>query len=364
MTVTSTLDLSINLDNAEQEAMERELALTSTVTVTTSKLDCLEKILEESMTEKSLNDSRCLDEYTALCLKIGSLENDLEESKGTISELESRVSTLLSESKAANAQLGYLKSKTADSERGIDDKLKVLQSERKNLEADLKEAREDLKNIDRASQKSYNTLMADRDSLEVKLKKANSDIASITVKKTSLESEVQTVRAAAAAEAAALIAAHKAEILRFEEEEESRADIISEEVSESFLVEICALNDELTSVNGNLTVAQENFEKSQLENSTLEGLLKEAETFSSLERQRHENQVIQLLKIVGIYDEASADPLDSYWIDLFRIQMDEERTKIMTLKNCLMRFTSSLSQTDNGLLRGAGIILVGNKTDV
>ena len=85
--------------------MERELALTSTVTVTTSKLDCLEKILEESMTEKSLNDSRCLDEYTALCLKIGSLENDLEESKGTISELESRVSTLLSESKAANAQL-------------------------------------------------------------------------------------------------------------------------------------------------------------------------------------------------------------------------------------------------------------------
>ena len=44
--------------------------------------------------------------------------------------------------------------------------------------------------------------------------------------------------------------------------------------------------------------------------------------------------------------------------------MDEERTKIMTLKNCLMRFTSSLSTADNGLLRGAGIILVGNKTDV
>ena len=349
--------MSINLDNAEQEDMERELALTSTVTVTTSKLDCLEKILEDNITEKSLNDSRCLDEYTALCLKIGSLENDLEESKGTISELESRVSVLLNESRTANAQLNNLKSKGADQDRAIIDKMNVFQSERKNLEKDLKDAKEDLKNIDRASQKSYNSLMGDRDSLDKKLK-------TIITEKESLETKLLAVSAAAAAETAALIAAHKAEIQRLEDEEESRADILSEEVSESFLVEICALNDELATVNESLSATQEHFEKSQLENSTLEGLLKEAESFSSLERQRHENQVIQLLKIVGIYDDASADPLDSYWIDLFRIQMDEERTKIMTLKNCLMRFTSSLSTADNGLLRGAGIILVGNKTDV
>ena len=337
--------------------MERELALTSTVTVTTSKLDCLEKILEDSITEKSLNDSRCLDEYTALCLKIGSLENDLEESKGTISELESRVSVLLNESRTATAQLNNLKSKGTDQDRAINDKMNVFQSERKNLEKDLKDAKEDLKNIDRASQKSYNSLMGDKDSLEVKLKKTITE-------KESLENKLLAVTAAAATETATLIAAHKAEIQRLEDEEESRADILSEEVSESFLVEICALNDELATVNESLTATQEHFEKSQLENSTLEGLLKEAESYSSLERQRHENQVIQLLKIVGIYDEASADPLDSYWIDLFRIQMDEERTKIMTLKNCLMRFTSSLSTADNGLLRGAGIILVGNKTDV
>ena len=337
--------------------MERELALTSTVTVTTSKLDCLEKMFEDSITEKSLNESRCLDEYTALCLKIGSLENDLEESKGTISELESRVSVLLNESRTATAQLNNLKSKGTDQERAINDKMNVFQSERKNLEKDLKDAKEDLKNIDRASQKSYNSLMGDRDSLDVKLK-------TIITEKESLEIKLLAVTAASAAETATLIAAHKAEIQRLEDEEESRADILSEEVSESFLVEICALNDELATVNESLTATQEHFEKSQLENSTLEGLLKEAESFSSLERQRHENQVVQLLKIVGIYDDASTDPLDSYWIDLFRIQMDEERTKIMTLKNCLMRFTSSLSTADNGLLRGAGIILVGNKTDV
>ena len=163
-------DLSVNLDNAEQEAMERELALTSTVTVTTSKLDCLEKILEESMTEKSLNDSRCLEEYTALCLKIGTLENDLEESKGTIAGLQTHMSILQDESRTANAQLDDLRSKAADQERVINDKMKVLLFEKKSVESDLSDARADLRNMDRISFKKCNTPMGDRGSHDAQLK--------------------------------------------------------------------------------------------------------------------------------------------------------------------------------------------------
>ena len=45
-------DLASELDNAETQAAERELALSSTVKVFNSKIDCLEKLLEESETQK------------------------------------------------------------------------------------------------------------------------------------------------------------------------------------------------------------------------------------------------------------------------------------------------------------------------
>jgi hypothetical protein len=54
-----TLDLASELDNAETQAAERELALSSTITVTNSKIDCLEKILEESQILKMRSDADC-----------------------------------------------------------------------------------------------------------------------------------------------------------------------------------------------------------------------------------------------------------------------------------------------------------------
>ena len=138
--------------------------------MTTSKLDCLEKILEESMTEKSRNDSRCLEEYTALCLKIGTLENDLEESKGTIAGLQTHMSILQDESRTANEQLDDLRSKAADQERVINDKMKVLLFEKKSVESDLSDARADLRNMDRISFKKCNTPMGDRGSHDAQLK--------------------------------------------------------------------------------------------------------------------------------------------------------------------------------------------------
>ena len=44
--------MASELDNAETQAAERELALSSTVKVFNSKIDCLEKLLEESEAQK------------------------------------------------------------------------------------------------------------------------------------------------------------------------------------------------------------------------------------------------------------------------------------------------------------------------
>ena len=177
-----------------------------------------------------------------------------------------------------------------------------------------------------------------------------------------LKARLDSVTRQAADEKTALVGSHEAKMKSMLEEEERKLEALAEEVSESFLVEIQSLNEELTTVNDNLSSSQSEFEASQLANSALEDELRETESFGEQERHRHENQIIQLLKIVGIYD-SSVDPLDESWVHLFRIQMDEERIKIMTLKNCLMRFTNKLTTVDNGLLRGAGIILVGNVPD-
>ena len=52
-------DLASELDSAETQAAERELALSSTVTVFNSKIDCYEKILEESQIMKMKSDADC-----------------------------------------------------------------------------------------------------------------------------------------------------------------------------------------------------------------------------------------------------------------------------------------------------------------
>ena len=362
-------DLSVNLDNAEQEAIERELALSSSVTVSTSKIDCLEKILEESQAQKALSESRCLEEYTSLCMQNGVLENDLEESKAAALKMEARMIILKEEKQAVHLQLDDFMVKAAEKEKAINGQMKVLLFERKNLESELEMCRDHMVEADKASKGIYMVVSEERDTLEKELKvsktqvaAANEAAAAAAAESKLLRGRLDSLTRQAAEEKAALVASHEAKVKRMREEEERKLEALAEEVSESFLDEIQSLNEELTNANDNLSTSQSEYETSQLANSALEDQLREAESFGEQERHRHENQVIQLLKIVGIYD-SSVDPLDESWVHLFRIQMDEERIKIMTLKNCLMRFTSKLTTVDNGLLRGAGIILVGNVSD-
>lgn len=283
--------------------------------MSTSKIDCLQKILKDSQAQKVVNDAKCLEEYTAVCLQIARLENSLEESRSSVTSLESKMATMQAEKVTSDL----------------------------NMDEYRQTAIENLKALKSQLSSQADTSIADIKKLKMEMK-AQADLSEL--------------------EKTQLIDEYKKALKKMEEEEEARMDNMADEVSESFLIEIKALNEELSSANETLSKTQEDLEKMHTAYAALEDHAKEVETFGTLERQRHENQVIQLLKIVGIYDENSKDPLDGYWVDLFRIQMDEERMKIMTLKNCLMRFSKSLTTVDNGLLRGAGIILASNVSEL
>ena len=68
-----TSDLASELDNAETQAAERELALSSTVKVFNAKVDCLEKLLEESETQKLKREADIKDHLANFEGKIMSL---------------------------------------------------------------------------------------------------------------------------------------------------------------------------------------------------------------------------------------------------------------------------------------------------
>ena len=84
----------------------------------------------------------------------------------------------------------------------------------------------------------------------------------------------------------------------------------------------------------------------------------------------HEEVVIKLLKAAGVYERAGYIPNDAstteklhdehFLEEIFRQHNDEERTKILTLKELLMKFSGQLSREDNQKLLKAGLILVEN----
>jgi hypothetical protein len=91
----------------------------------------------------------------------------------------------------------------------------------------------------------------------------------------------------------------------------------------------------------------------------LENELREIKEFSEVEHIRHEEQIISLLKMAGLY-ELDLDPRDqssSYWVQLNQDAVNEERLKILALKSCLIRFSSQLNSEDNEKLLDVGITL-------
>ena len=83
---------------------------------------------------------------------------------------------------------------------------------------------------------------------------------------------------------------------------------------------------------------------------------------------RHEESVLKLLRAAGVYELSGYDPGDrettdklhdeAFLAELFRLHLDDERNKVMTLKSVLIQFADRLSRDDNQRLLLAGVILV------
>jgi hypothetical protein len=91
----------------------------------------------------------------------------------------------------------------------------------------------------------------------------------------------------------------------------------------------------------------------------------ELEDGQETESIEHEEQIVDLLKASGIYHKCGYDRNNfqnnhDEWVYLLRVQLDDERIQIRTLKTIMMRFADRLTKADNNMLLDAGIILVGS----
>lgn len=82
-----------------------------------------------------------------------------------------------------------------------------------------------------------------------------------------------------------------------------------------------------------------------------------------VEKRKFEGRIQILLKATGMYDStysnfiAGTDHSDDRWKEVVRAQSDIERKKVMTLKTCLMRFSSKLTADEVDELEDYGVVL-------
>lgn len=87
------------------------------------------------------------------------------------------------------------------------------------------------------------------------------------------------------------------------------------------------------------------------------------ENSAEVEKRKFEGRIQILLKASGMYDStysnfiAGTDQSDERWKEVVRAQSDIERKKVMTLKTCLMRFSSKLTADEVDELEDYGVVL-------
>jgi chromosome segregation ATPase len=147
--------------------------------------------------------------------------------------------------------------------------------------------------------------------------------------------------------------------------ENSKSQIAVAELRLTFSEERRKLKEEIIGIANNLTTLEAERAEAKKENSFLLRKVLQLESENERERSEHEEQVVSLLKAIGIYDPAKYDPRNRQedhanitWAELCRKQLDEERIRIGVLKAVLMRFSPRLTREDNHALLRAGIILV------
>jgi DNA repair exonuclease SbcCD ATPase subunit len=139
----------------------------------------------------------------------------------------------------------------------------------------------------------------------------------------------------------------------------------------ALLAEVLKGRQQLQVLTDKLTQVKSKSRKSALETlAVMEDKMIQLENDLDDERIKHERQIVKILKATGLYEKSayvtapgppkpeSAMDISDEIVVLFQQQQDDERVKVMALKNCLMQFTHKLNESDLETLLDAGIVLV------
>ena len=337
----------------EMAGLEAQIA--SVISSSSSKiLELSDSLSESKFALFTLNASYSNLDTDILALKsvVLDLNGKIEMSEKEIIGLKEKYAILLD----ANALLGQeVKNHLAD--------IFHLRKELDTSHSEVKLYKSDMEIVRKSEIEKMESVMAEKTDAENELAsfklEINDEIDEYSAENEELRKQIESLKslsALAESKQFSLVESYELEIKRISElGEKTIADRIKE-ATETLLKSNKALKDEIEVLTESYVWMQNDYAETKTDFSMLEEKMEELEIFNNAERTRYEDQIILLLKAIGIYD-SSLDPRDTYFVELFRLQLDEERMKIFTLKNCLVKFSENLSEEDNSSLLQAGIIL-------
>ena len=278
-----------------------------------------------------------------------SLENELIRGKQLLFELNESLSS-------SKSEFDKYRVKSCENEKVLKDRVGVLHSEGELYKSEMEDIR-------KLNKENIESIIAEKVDVENELAsfklEMNEEIDEFSAENEELRLKIEnlnTLLAAVESKQFNLVESYELEIKRVTALGEKAVEEKIKEATDGLLKSNKALKDEIEVLTESYVWMQNDYAETKTDYSILEEKMEELESANSAERSRYENQIILLLKAIGIYD-SSLDPRDTYFVELFRLQLDEERMKIFTLKTCLVKFSENLSAADNTSLLEAGIIL-------
>ena len=285
-----------------------------------------------------------------------SVENEIICGKKLVCDLNESLLSL-------NSQFDKYRSDSCESEKVLKDRANVFHSQAELYKSEM----ENVRKLDKENMESIiaEKLEAVNELASFKIE-MNEEIDEYSSENEELRRQIENLNslvAAAESKQFNLVESYELELKRVSALGDKAIEEKIKEITDGFLKSNKALKDEIEVLTESYVWMQNDYAETKTDYSILEEKMEELESVNSAERSRYENQIILLLKAIGIYD-SSLDPRDTYFVELFRLQLDEERMKIFTLKNCLVKFSENLSEADNTSLLQAGIILAQDVTGI
>lgn len=147
----------------------------------------------------------------------------------------------------------------------------------------------------------------------------------------------------------------------------SKSSADSESDRSNLLAEVLKSRQTIDALNHKLAQVKTKSKQATMASfSVMEDKMIELENDLEDERLRHDRQLVGILQAFGLYDRALHEQLTSDSdgnisediVELFNQRQDDERLKVMALKNVLMRFAHKLHVDELAELEDAGVILV------